>query len=192
MVNKVHFSRICPWWMGYILASPIRKLLDNPEKLLSPHVWDGMTVLDMGPGMGFFTFPLAKLAGPSGRVIAVDIQEKMLSSLARRAKRAGFSERIECRLATEKSLNLTDLAGRVNFALAYYVVHEVPDPERFLSEIASTLAPGGRLLIVEPPAHVPRADFEKTIALARKNGLSTVGSAPLGRKLSALFEKPAA
>ena len=78
-----------------------------------------------------------------------------------------------------------------NFALAYYMVHEVPDPERLLSEIARTLAPGGRLLIVEPPAHVPRADFEKTLALARKNGLSTVGGAPIGRKLSALLEKPA-
>jgi ubiquinone/menaquinone biosynthesis C-methylase UbiE len=151
-----------------------------------------MTVLDVGPGMGYFTLPLAKFVGPSGRVIAVDLQEKMLSALQRRAKRAGLAERIECRLASEKSLNLADLAGRINFALAYYVVHEVPDAERFFSEITRALTPGGRLLVVEPPAHVSRADFAKSLALARKNGLSPVGSAPLGRKLSALLEKPAA
>ncbi|MCX5866106.1 MAG: methyltransferase domain-containing protein [Proteobacteria bacterium] len=190
MSNKSCSFRICPWWLGYFLVSPLRKLLDNPEKILSPHVRAGMTALDVGPGMGYFTLPLAKIVGPSGRVIAVDLQEKMLSGLQRRAKRAGLSERIECRLASEKSLNLADLAGRVNFALACYVVHEVPDPERLLSEIARALAPGGRLLIVEPPSHISRADFEKYLALAQKNGLSTVSSSPLGRKLSALLEKP--
>jgi ubiquinone/menaquinone biosynthesis C-methylase UbiE len=189
MSNKFCSFKICPWWLGYFLVSPFRKLLDHPEKTLSPHVRERMTVLDVGPGMGYFTLPLAKSVGPSGRVIAVDLQEKMLSGLKRRAKRAGLAERIECRLASEKSLNLADLAGRINFALAYYVVHEVPDSERLLSEIAGTLAPGGRLLIVEPPAHVSRADFEKSIALARKAGLSAVSSAPLGRKLSSLLEK---
>jgi len=192
MSNKICSFKICPWWLGYFLVSPLRKLLDNPEKILSPHVREGMTVLDVGPGMGYFTLPLAKFVGPSGRVIAVDLQEKMLSALQRRAKRAGLAERIECRLASEKSLNLADLAGRINFALAYYVVHEVPDAERFFSEITRALTPGGRLLVVEPPAHVSRADFAKSLALARKNGLSPVGSAPLGRKLSALLEKPAA
>lgn len=191
MSNKICSFRICPWWLGYFLVSPLRKLLENPEKILSPHVRAGMIALDVGPGMGYFTLPLAKIVGPSGRVIAVDLQEKMLSGLKRRAKRAGLSERIECRLASEKSLNLADFAGRVNFALACYVVHEVPDPERLLSEIARALAPGGRLLIVEPPAHISRADFEKTLALAGKNYLTAVGSAPLSRKLSALLEKPA-
>lgn len=191
MSNKICSFKICPWWLGYFLVSPLRRLLDNPEKILSPHVRAGMTTLDVGPGMGYFTLPLAKFVGSSGRVIAVDLQEKMLSGLARRAKRAGLSERIECRLASEKSLNLADFAGRVNFALAYYVVHEVPDPDRFISEIASTLAPGGRLLIVEPPAHVPRADFEKTLALAKKNGLSAASGAPLRLKLAALLEKSA-
>ncbi|MCX5860416.1 MAG: methyltransferase domain-containing protein [Proteobacteria bacterium] len=189
MSNKICSFKICPWWLGYFLVSPFRKLLDHPEKTLSPHVREGMTVLDVGPGMGYFTLPLAKFVGPSGRVIAVDLQEKMLSGLQRRAKRAGLSERIECRLASEKSLNLADLAGRINFALAYYVVHEVPDAERFLSEIASTLAPGGRLLIVEPSGHVSRENFGKTLNLAHKAGLSTVSNVPLSSKLSASLEK---
>jgi len=189
MSNKICSPKICPWWLGYFLASPLRKLFGNPEKILSLHVQAGMTALDVGPGMGYFTLPLAKIVGPSGRVIAVDLQENMLSGLKRRAKRAGLSERIECRLASEKSLNLADLAGRINFALAYYVVHEVPDPERFLSEIAGALAPGGRLLIVEPSHHVTSENFGKTLNLAPKAGLSTVSNVPLSSKLSALLEK---
>ena len=47
--------RVCPWWLGYFLASPIRQWLgQDPIKILSPYVREGMIVLEPGPGMGFF------------------------------------------------------------------------------------------------------------------------------------------
>ena len=52
--------RVCPWWLGYLLASPLRRLMANPRKLLAPYVHEGMTVLEPGPGMGFFTLELAR------------------------------------------------------------------------------------------------------------------------------------
>jgi hypothetical protein len=58
----------CPSWAGYLLASPIRKLLQNPNRILSPYVRAGMNVLEPGPGMGFFTLELARLVGLEGRV----------------------------------------------------------------------------------------------------------------------------
>ena len=58
--------RVCPWWVGYILASPIRKLTHDPAGILAPFVRAGMTVLEPGPGMGFFTLELARLVGPTG------------------------------------------------------------------------------------------------------------------------------
>ena len=73
-------DHICPWWMGYLLANPLRRLLEEPEKLIGPFVKEGMTVVDYGCGMGFFTLPMARLVGPGGKVIAVDVQEKMPSS----------------------------------------------------------------------------------------------------------------
>ena len=91
--------RVCPWWLGYLLASPMRRLMQDPGKLLAPYVREGMTVLEPGPGMGFFTLEIARLVGPSGRVVAVDIQPRMLSSLKRRAARAGLLERVDARLA---------------------------------------------------------------------------------------------
>lgn len=86
--------RVCPWWLGYLLASPLRRLMANPRKLLEPYVHEGMTVLEPGPGMSFFTLELARLLGASGRVVALDIQSKMLDGLKRRLAKAGFLERV--------------------------------------------------------------------------------------------------
>lgn len=84
-------QHVCPWWIGYFLASPIRRISFDPRKILAPFVSEGMTVLEPGPGMGFFTLELARAVGPKGRVVAVDVQAKMLAALERRARRAGLS-----------------------------------------------------------------------------------------------------
>ena len=73
--------RVCPSWAGYLLASPVRKLLQNPTRILEPYVRAGMNVLEPGPGMGFFTLELARLVGPEGRVVAVDVQPAMIAGL---------------------------------------------------------------------------------------------------------------
>jgi hypothetical protein len=78
-------QHLCPWWIGYLLASPVRRIFNNPQKILAGHVKPGMTVLEPGPGMGFFTIELARMVGGRGRVIAVDIQPKMLDGLKRKA-----------------------------------------------------------------------------------------------------------
>ena len=77
--------RVCPWWLGYVLASPLRRLLQDPVAIVQPYISPGMTVLEPGPGMGFFTIELARLVGGTGRVIAVDIQPKMLDGLKARS-----------------------------------------------------------------------------------------------------------
>ncbi|HEX9108920.1 MAG TPA: methyltransferase domain-containing protein, partial [Longimicrobiales bacterium] len=115
-------EHVCPWWIGYLIALPIRRFWQHPHRILSPWVRPGMTVLEPGPGMGFFTLELARLVGPGGHVVAVDIQPKMLASLERRARRAGLADRIETRLAQVDSLGVEDLAGRVDFALAFAMV----------------------------------------------------------------------
>ena len=74
-------DRVCPWWLGYLLASPIRKLVYDPRSILGAYVKPGMTALDIGCAMGFFSLPLARLAGPRGKIICVDLQEKMLQLL---------------------------------------------------------------------------------------------------------------
>lgn len=86
---------VCPWWLGYFLVGPLRRLWQDPVKVVQPYVTSGMTALEPGPGMGFFTLELARLVGKDSRVVAVDIQPKMLAAPRRRAERAGLLEHIE-------------------------------------------------------------------------------------------------
>ncbi len=183
-------EHVCPWWLGYFLISPFRQWgTQNPDKLLGPYVAPGMTVLEPGPGMGFFTLPLARMVGPSGRVVAVDIQPKMLDRLRRRARKDGLIERIETRLARPDSLAIDDLKGAVDFVLAFAMVHELPSPEAFFRETAAALKPGGRLLLAEPVGHVKAPRFTRELQAARDAGLVEANAPPLKRNLTALFRK---
>src|ERR1019366_7798869 len=78
-------------------ASPLRRIFNPPAKVLAGYGRAGMTVLEPGPAMGFFTLELARLVGGSGRVIAVDVEPKMIERLKQRARKAGLSERIDAR-----------------------------------------------------------------------------------------------
>lgn len=98
--------RVCPWWLGYWLLFPQRRLLQSPASLLGPRVREGMTLLEIGPGMGFFTLELARRAGAAGRVVCVDIEPRMLARLRRRAETAGLAARIETRLVAPDSLGI--------------------------------------------------------------------------------------
>ena len=181
-------ERVCPWWIGYLLASPIRKLVQDPAAILAPFVREGMTVLEPGPGMGFFTLEAARLVGPRGRVVAVDLQPRMLAALGRRAARAGLAQRIETREARQDTLGVEDLAGRVDVALALLVVHELPDAGRFFAEVRATLAPGGRIVVVEPAGHVKPAAFEEEMAAAARAGLRRAPGPRVWRSATAVLE----
>ncbi len=164
-------ERVCPWWVGYLLVSPVRRLLQDPAAILAPFVREGTTVLEPGPGMGFFTLEAARRVGPRGRVVAVDLQPRMLAALRRRAARAGLGDRIDAREARLDTLGVGDLAGKVDLVLALLVVHEFPDAGRFFAEVRAALAPGGRVLVAEPAGHVTAAAFEETMAAAARAGL---------------------
>lgn len=182
-------GRVCPTWVGYLLLNPFRKLVENPDRILGPFVRPGMTVLEPGCGMGYFTLPLARLVGPHGRVVAVDLQAKMLSVLRGRVNKAGLSDRIELRLAESGGLGLKDLVGEVDLAAALHMVHEVPDQAAFFSELRETLKPEGRLLIIEPKGHVSRTQFEQTVIAAEKAGFRAEPSSGKRWSRSALLAR---
>ncbi len=186
-MQKPH--RVCPWWMGYLLASPVRRIFNPPVKMLAPHVRQGMTVLEPGPGMGLFTLELARLVGRAGRVIAVDIQPRMLDGLRRRAAKASVLDRLDVRLASPDSLRLADLTGAVDFTLACAVVHELPAAAPFFREVARASKPGARLLFVEPAGHVTASAFETELRAARDAGFVPVESPSVRRSHATLLEK---
>ena len=181
--------RLCPWWIGYPLICPLRRFGQNPDKILAPYVREGMIVLEPGPGMGFFTLALARMVGPSGRIIAVDIQSKMLERLKRRAAKVGLMERIETRLASSDSLEIADLGESIDFTLAFAVVHELSDVARFLAEVSAASKVGATLLLAEPKGHVKEPEFQSQLQAASQAGFNVVDRPAIGRSHVALLKK---
>ncbi len=167
-------KHVCPWWLCFTFDNVFRKLIHDPVKILRPYIKTGDTVLDIGPGMGYFTIPLAQMVGEKGQVIAADIQEKMLLALSQRAKQAGVDKRITMHLCSPDSLGIEQ---KVNFILAFWMVHEVPDKQRFLNDLFFVLKDKGTFLLVEPSIHVTGANFAETVNLAIKAGF-TLGERP--------------
>jgi len=132
---------------------------------------------------------LARLVGASGRVIAVDLQPRMLDSLRRRAARAGFADRLDARLAQPDSLGLSDLGAVVDFTLAFAVVHEMPAAAPFFREVARVSKPRARLLFAEPSGHVTAAQFDAELGAARDAGFSVVDSPSISRSRAVLLER---
>jgi len=158
---------VCPPSMVKWFDNFLRPWVHKPHKLFGPHVRKGMTVLDVGCGAGWATIGLARLVGQEGRVIAADLQPAMLNMTRNRAAKLGLSRRI-VRHRTDRDRIGTEY--RIDFANAFWMVHETPDQQAFLQEIFDLLEPGGKLFIAEPKGHVSKNDFEATIILAQETG----------------------
>ncbi len=183
----VREKHVCPWWICWTFDNIFRRLVQDPEEIIKPYVGKGSTVLDLGCGMGYFTIPLARLVGEEGQVIALDIQEQMLSALRRRAKRAGLEKRIVFQLNTEGLLTINTKA---DFALAFWMIHEVPDRVHFLEQIKFTLKSGALFLMVEPAIHVKREAYEETVRTAQMVGLILRTNPHIILSRAALFSTP--
>ena len=167
----------------------MRRWMQDPLQIVSPYVREGMTVLEPGPGMGFFTIPLAGLVGPSGRVVAVDLQPRMIAGLKRRAAKAHVGDRVDARVCSADTMGLDDLAGEADFTLAFAMVHEFPDAKRFFAEVARASKPGANLLLAEPRGHVNDAQFEAELAAAAASQFELSTRPAVRRSHAALLTK---
>lgn len=163
--------RICPVERAGSLDNRIRRWLQDPQKILRPYINEGMTVLDLGCGPGFFSIDIALMVGKSGRVIASDVQDGMLQKLGRKIQGTELAKRITLHRCGERKIGVYE---KVDFVLAFYMVHEVPDQKEFFKGIHSIVKPNGQILIVEPPLHVSKTAFEETIRKAEDAGFEPV------------------
>lgn len=178
----------CPWWLNYLLGSPLRRWIQPPATIFGGLVRPGMTVLDAGCGMGVFTLDLAGMAGPEGRVVAVDLQPENLAVLERKARRRGLGDRIKTVACDMGELPLDSY--RFDFALAANSVHEVPEYQRFFTRLGVLLKPGGHFLLLEPSFHVDEEAFQRELEFAAQAGLEMVERREgIRRSRSALLRK---
>lgn len=186
-------EKTCPWRRSHGFAGKLRHLIQNPVAILSPYITEGMTVLDIGCGMGFLSVPAARMVGESGKVVMVDLQHKMLAGAMKELAAAGLSARAFPVQCTQQSLAISAFDGKVDFACAFMVVHEATDKSLMLAEIYRSLKPGGRLLIAEPIIHVSPENYAETLSLAQQIGFQIAGEAPAIRICMAnILHKPLA
>ena len=180
----VRSKHVCPWWLCFTFDNFLRPLFHDPVKMLKGYIRAGDTLLDVGPGMGYFTIPMARMVGETGRVIAADVQQKMLAFLVSRAKKAGLAQRIEPHLVSQASLGIQE---QIDFALAFWMVHEVRERDRFLEELKSLLKVGGLFLMVEPAMHVSKEKYQETERRAQAAGLALKERPKISLSRSTLF-----
>lgn len=162
---------VCPHQFAFMLDNWFRKLLHRPEKIVGDYIKAGDTVIDLGCGPGFFSIDMAKMVGKEGRVIAVDLQKQMIEKVKKKAKKHSVIDRMDFHQCEQNKIGLTQTA---DFALAYYMVHEVPDSKSLLKEIKGMLKTEGKLLIVEPKMHVSDELFKTMLKDAEDVGFKVV------------------
>jgi ubiquinone/menaquinone biosynthesis C-methylase UbiE len=156
--------------------------------MLSPYIERGMTILEVGPAMGFFTIPMAGLVGGEGRVVAADAQAGMLAGLKKRADKTHHANIVFHQCSVD-SLHLEKYSGQVNFALIFWMLHEVPDAERLIGEVREAMSVGKLLLFAEPILHVRRAAYRRNVQIIEKAGFDLIDHPKIGISYASLFRK---
>ena len=166
-MGKETNKRICPVEYAGGLDNFIRRFLQNPGKILKPYIKEGMTVLDLGCGPGFFSTEIAKILNETGKVIAADLQEGMLEKVRQKIRGTSLEHRIELYKCQAESIGITE---KVDFVLAFYMIHEVLDQDKLFLELQSILKSNGNIFIIEPIFHVSKKSFEHMIDRVKRIG----------------------
>jgi ubiquinone/menaquinone biosynthesis C-methylase UbiE len=161
------YERLCPVEYAGGLDSRARKWLQNPAKILKGRVREGMVVLELGCGAGFFTTEIARMVGKSGKVIAADLQEGMLDIVRKKIKGTDIESRIVLHKCEEDRIGVSE---KVDLVLAFFMVHEVADKRKMLADIKSILKPEGSLYVIEFKMHPPKKSFNDMVNIARDVG----------------------
>lgn len=173
-ISDLFFFRcrhVCPRWLCFTFDNYFRRLIHKPERIVKAYIREGDRVLDVGPGIGFFTIPMAQLVGERGKVIAADIQQEMLAAIKKRAIGAGVQERITLQLVSPE---LREIDGRFDFILAFWMAHEVPDLQQFFARLHALIADDGQFLMAEPKLHVGKERFHAAVRSAEAAGFRLV------------------
>jgi ubiquinone/menaquinone biosynthesis C-methylase UbiE len=178
-------NRVCPVGCAAGLDNIFRRWVQNPGKILNGFLHEGMAVLDIGCGPGFFTIEMANMVGKTGRVFACDLQDGMLEKVKAKIQGTELADRITLHKTGKNEIGIGE---QVDFILIFYMLHEVPDKDGFFKELKSLLKKDGKILIVEPNFHVSKDEFGKSMTNAEKAGLKSMGGPKIIMSRSAVLK----
>lgn len=186
MKKGSHTTEPCKWWYAYFFDNPLRRFFHDPYALFSPYLRDGMTAVDVGCGMGYFSIAMARMVGPNGLVYAADIQQRMLDVMSKRAARAGVGGIVMPHLCGPASIGL---GIRADFVLTFWVLHEIQDPGLTVKELASILKPGGFYFLAEPKGHVDADTVRRLSAMPVEHGMVLTATPRVSMSHAFVYEK---
>jgi ubiquinone/menaquinone biosynthesis C-methylase UbiE len=164
-------TRVCPVENAGGLDNKFRRWLQNPHKILRDFVKPGITVMDYGCGPGFFSVEIAKMLNGSGKLYAVDLQDGMLNIVRNKIEGTVLEDVTKLHQCSDSEIGLVE---KVDFILAFYVIHEIQNKDNFFVEVKKLLNPGGKILIVEPKFHVNKQSFITMERLLDSHGFKII------------------
>jgi ubiquinone/menaquinone biosynthesis C-methylase UbiE len=186
MMKTKDKNKVCGLEHAGALDASMRRLFQKPGEIIKPYIKEGMTVLDMGCGPGFFSIEMAKMAGVSGKVVAADLQEGMLEKVRDKLEGTSYKNTVELHKCQSDKIGLSE---RFDFILIFYMLHEVPIQSAFLKEIDTLLKPDGKILIVEPIFHVSKRDFNNVKEMINDIGFEIIEEPRIHFSRSVLINK---
>lgn len=202
-IDKWYMGRQIAHVMGHQgadwLERPTREEEEHPSRLieiLSKRLRPQDVIADIGAGTGYYTFRLAPLV-PSGKILAVDIQQEMLDAIKKTAAEKNIKN-VEPILGTIEDPKLPE--NSVDYAILVDAYHEFDHPREMMAGIRKALKPGGKVILVEFRGEDPgvaikalhkmtQAQARKEMAAAGLNYIETIGDLPIQHVM--IFGKPA-
>ena len=166
------------------LNRPEREKMEMPDRLLDAlQIEPGMTVADVGAGIGYFSWRIARRVGPEGRVLAVEIQPEMLERLEAEMRKRDIGNVLSI-LGTPVDPNLP--AQSVDLALMVDVYHEFRHPEAMVAKIRRSLKDDGRMVLVEYRGEDPTVPIRPEHKMTVKQVLLEI--LPMGFRLQSRLD----
>jgi precorrin-6B methylase 2 len=166
------------------LTRPERDAEEQPDRVVAElKIPKRATVVDLGAGVGYFTWRLAQQVGPQGRVIAVDIQEGMLDRMKKNLEDRGVTN-VEMVLGTPEDPHLP--AGEVDLVLIVDVYHELAHPEKTMEHVRRSLKPEGRVVLIEYRREDPSIPINPLHKMSVEEVRAELG--PMGFRLVQLMD----
>src|SRR3990172_9955121 len=152
-----------PFADAAFLETPLRGLFAGPQRVLAAcKLKPGDRVLEIGPGVGYYSVHVARRIGDQGWLICVDIQREMTLETRRRLRSAGFQD---AEFVQASAQRLPFASNAFDHVLIVTVLGEIPDRSQALTEVRRVLRPGGRLSVSE---QLPDPDFVTPGTLRRQ------------------------
>ena len=136
-----------PEFMADLIDNPRRRRFQPPYETAVRHGLEpGMTVLEIGPGNGTYTVGAAQRIGPSGMLVTIDIEPRMIERVRRKAAAEGLGN-VTAKVADVYDLPFDD--GTFDVVYMITVIGEIPEPVRAMREFHRVLSPSGTLVFSE-------------------------------------------